>query len=316
MSSQTNYQLTTLSENKLEKKRRSFSQIVKNPAFLFLLPTIIVFVLLGVYPTVSAIWTSLLSYNLTEPSNVGFVFLQNYITIFKDGRFWIALWHSAQFVVTGVGLSFVIGLFIAMLLNKITRFKTFYQIGFLIPMVISPTVAAYNFKFMYNYNFGIFNSLLEKVGLERIDFLGNSATALWATVVIDIWQWTPLVILILLAGLETLPKEPYEAALIDGASPLKTFLSITIPLLKPFIIIAILIRLMDSLKVYEYIQLVTASGPGTSSETLNTYLATVGFNWFEMGSASALGLIALNITSLLSLFLVKKTNMFKAGEEH
>lgn len=287
---------------------------VRNPLFFFMLPAILIFLVMGIYPTLQALWTSLFNYTLTDPTGKEFTGLSNYGMILQDPRFWSALGRSALFVSVSVGLSFVIGLVVALMLSKIRRLQTFYQVIFIIPMVISPTVAAYNFKFMYNYSFGIFNVILSKLGMEKIDFLGNTNYSLWATVIIDIWQWTPLVILILLAGIETLSKEPYEAAEIDGASRLRIFFNITLPLLKPFIVIAVLLRVMDSLKVYEAIHLVTASGPGTSSETLNTYLATIGFNWFDLGHGSALGFIAMNITSLLCLFLVKKTNMFSAGE--
>lgn len=289
-------------------------QWVRNPLFWFMFPAVLIFLLLGVYPTLQALWTSLFNYSLTNPLGKEFVGLSNYWMSLQDPRFWSAIGRSAMFVAVSVGLSFLIGLAVALMLSKVRRLQTFYQVMFIIPMVISPTVAAYNFKFMYNYSFGIINVMLSKLGFEKIDFLGNTQYALWATVLIDVWQWTPLVILILLAGLETLSKEPYEAAAIDGARPLRIFFSITLPLLKSFIMIAVLLRLMDSLKVYEAIHLVTASGPGTSSETLNTYLATVGFNWFDLGHGSALGFIALNITSLICLFLVKKTNMFGGGD--
>jgi multiple sugar transport system permease protein len=287
----------------------------QNPALWFMFPTIVIFALLGLYPTLQALWTSLYHYNLTDPLSKHFVGLGNYWAVLKDSRFWQALGRSAMFVTVSVGMSFVVGLAVALMLSKIRRLQTFYQVAFMIPMVISPTVAAYNFKFMYNYSFGIFNTILSAIGLHKVDFLGDTAYSLWATAIIDIWQWTPLVILILLAGIETLSKEPYEAAAIDGASPLRIFFSITLPLLKSFIVIAVLLRLMDSLKVYESIQLVTASGPGTSSETLNTYLATVGFNWFDMGYGSALGFIAMNITSFLCFIVVKYTNTFNAGDK-
>ena len=282
----------------------------------FMLPAVLLFLLLGVYPTVRAVWTSLTRYNLTDPEGRGFVGILHYYRLITDGRFWSALGRSALFVLSSVALSFVLGFWIATLLARITRLRTLFQMVLIIPMVVSPTVVAYNFRFMYNYSFGILNHMMESIGLGRVDFLGNTMTALWSTVAIDIWQWTPLVILIMSAGIETLPKELYEAASVDGAGATTTFFRLTVPLLRPFIVIAVLIRVMDAIKVYETIHLVTAGGPGTASETLNLYLARVGFSWFDMGYGSALGLVALNVTALFAMVIVRYTGVFRTVGAH
>lgn len=304
-----------LSILKKEYQEIGFKSFDKSLKFWFLAPAVLLFVLLAIYPTLQAVFTSLHKLSLTNPNATSFIWLNNYLSLLKDGRFWLAFGRSAVFVVTSVGGTLLIGLVISLLLAQITKLRTFYQVIIIIPMVISPTVAAFNFRFMYNYHFGIINHILSSVGLGRIDFLGDTSWALWSTIIIDIWQWTPLVILILLAGLETLPKEPYEAAIVDGANSTRIFFSITLPLLKPFIVIAMVLRLMDSMKVYEAVRLVTESGPGTSSETLNTYLATIGFGWFEMGYASALGFLLLNITAFLAMMLVKYTKVFNTNGE-
>lgn len=291
--------------NKLEYNRRLI-----NPAFLFMLPAVLLFILLALYPTLQALWTSLFQYNITRPLEKTFIFLGNYIDLLTSQRFWLAFGRTAIYVIVSVGLSFTIGFGVALLLSKIKRMKNFFQASLLIPMIISPTVAAYNFRFMYNYNFGIFNEILTQLGFSRIDFLGHEVLALFSTILIDVWQWTPLVILILLAGIESLPREPYEAALVDGAGPIKTFFSLTLPLLKPFIVVTLLLRLMDSVKVYEYVYLVTSGGPGRSTETLNIYLSTVGFDWFELGQASAIGFIILNCTALVAMLFVKNAKLF------
>lgn len=286
----------------------------KRITYLTLLPAAIVFVLLALYPTIEAIWTSLNSYNLTKPwLGKSFVFLGNYIQLFSDLRFWLALLRSIQFVAVSVIVSFLVGLAIALLLHRARWFKGFFRIIFLVPMVVAPAITALNFRFMYNYNLGIINYILEWSGLGRVDLLGNPGAVLWSIIAVDVWQWTPLVILVLLAGLESLPREPYEAALIDGANRWQIFRSITVPLLNKFITITLVIRIMDALKVYETIQLMSAGGPGTASETLNIYLARVGFSWFDMGYASALGIISLYFTLFLAWFLVKRTGAFATG---
>ena len=281
----------------------------------FVLPAAFFFLVLGVYPTLRAVWTSVTRYNLTDPDGTHFVGLAHYLRLITDARFWSALGRSLLFVVSSVVFSFVIGFCIAMLLSHIGRFRALFQVLLILPIVVSPTVIAYNFRFMYNYNFGIFNHIVERIGLQRVDFLADTATALWSTVVIDVWQWTPLVILIMLAGIETLPKELYEAAAVDGAGAIRSFFHLTVPLLYPFIVIVLLVRLMDSMKVYETIHLVTAGGPGTSSETLNLYLAKVGFSWFDMGYGSALGLVSLNAIALIAMVIVKHTGAFRTAGE-
>lgn len=286
----------------------------KRITYLALLPAVTVFLLLAIYPTVHAFWISLNSYNLTEPwLGKSFVFLGNYLQLFGDIRFWLALVRSMQFVVASVVISFAIGLTIALLLHRARWFKGFFRIVFIVPMVVAPTITTLNFKFMYNFNLGILNHIFESIGLNRVDLLGNPSVVLWSIIAVDIWQWTPLVILVLLAGLESLSREPYEAALIDGANRWQVFRSITVPLLNRFITIAIVIRIMDALKVYETVHLMTAGGPGTASETLNIYLARVGFSWFEMGYASALGIVSLYITLFLAWFMVKRTGAFATG---
>ena len=285
------------------------------PAAVFVLPAALVFLAVGVYPTLRAVFISLRQYNLTDPEGTRFIGLGNYLALAADKRFWAALGRSVIFVVSSVSLSFTIGFAAALLLSRIHRLRGLFQVLLMLPMVLSSTVTAYNFRFMYNYGFGIINHIIEAAGFSRIDFLGSTTAALYSTIGIDVWQWTPLVILIMFAGIETLPGELYEAACIDGAGALRSFSALTIPLLRPFIIIVLLIRLMDAMKVYETVYLVTAGGPGTSSETLNLYLAKVGFNWLNMGYGSALGLVSLNITALTAMVAVKRSGVFRAASK-
>lgn len=283
--------------------------------WFMLLPAVVVFLALGLYPTIEALWTSLTRYNLTDPlAGKTFIGLGNYLQLITDIRFWSALGRALWFVAVSVSVSFVLGLCIALLLHRIRWFQGFFRIVFLVPMVVAPAITTLNFKFMYNYNLGIINYLLQMVGIGKIDFLGNPALALWSAIAVDVWQWTPLVILVLLAGLEALPREPFEAALIDGASGWQVFRYMTMPLLNRFVAVTLVIRTMDALKVYETIQLMTAGGPGTASETLNIYLATVGFSWFDMGYASALGIFTLYFTSFLAWLLIKYTGAFNSKQ--
>lgn len=234
--------------------------------------------------------------------------------MFTTLRFWEALGRTLLFVLFSVLLTYCIGLLIAFVLNKAPKLRNFFRILFLVPMIIAPTITALNFKFMYNNNFGIFNYILNKVGIQSIDFLGNPDISLMSALLVDIWQGIPLAMLILLAGLESQPRSLYEAAMLDGANSLKCFRHVTMPLLRNFSVIVIVLRTMDSLKVYEIIQLLTGGGPGSSSETLNIYISKVGFNWFDMGYASSLGIFTLYFVMFITSRIIKATGIFGTKE--
>lgn len=276
------------------------------------LPALLVFLVIGVYPTVQGIINSFTSYNMTEIGEKEFIGLDNYIRMFTEARFWQALGRTVIFVVLSVGISYLLGLVIALLLNKINIARNAYRIIFLIPMIIAPTITALNFKFMYNYNLGIINHFLNFFGVSNIDFLGNPSISLFSTLAVDIWLGTPLAILILLAGIESQSEAYYEAAKIDGATEWQIFTHITFPILKKFTVIVIVLRSMDALKVYEIIQLMTAGGPGSASETLNIYISKVGFNWFEMGYAATLGIFTLYFIMFIAKAIIGKTGIFQS----
>ena len=279
---------------------------------LMTLPTLLVFLAMGVYPTLQGLINSFTSYNMTEIGEKAFIGIDNYIRMFTDLRFWQALGRTIIFVVLSVGISYLLGLMIAVFLNKVERGRNAYRIIFLIPMIIAPTITALNFKFMYNYNMGIINHILNVFGIANIDFLGNPSVALFSTLAVDIWLGTPLPILILLAGIESQSDAYYEAARIDGATEWQVFTNITLPILKKFSVIVIVLRSMDALKVYEVIQLMTAGGPGSASETLNIYISKVGFSWFEMGYAAALGIFTLYFIMIIAKIVIGKTGIFQS----
>lgn len=281
---------------------------------LMILPALLIFLFLGVYPTLQGLYNSLCQYRLTEVTGRKFIGLGNYIQMFTTLRFWQALWHTVLFVTLSVMLTYCIGLLVSMLLTKTARMRNFYRIIFILPMMIASTITALNFSFMYNYSFGIINYLLEAVGLARMDFLGNASISLYSTLLVDVWQGIPLALLILLAGLEAQPVSLYEAAMLDGASSLQTFRYVTMPLLSKFSVIVIVLRMMDSLKVYETINLMTGGGPGNASETLNIYISKAGFMWFDMGYASAMGIFALYFIMFVANRIIKSTGIFSSAE--
>ena len=281
---------------------------------LMILPALLVFIFVGLYPSLEGLFNSFTNYRLTDIAPRSFAGLDNYITMFTEPRFWQALGRTLIFVGSSVFFTYLIGLIVSLMLTKTKGMRNLYRIIFLVPMIIAPTITALNFRFMYDYNFGIINALLEMVRLPTVDFLGNPSLALYSALLVDIWQGIPLAMLILLAGLEALPASLYEAAKIDGAGAWQRFRFVTMPLLKRFSVIVIILRTMDSLRVFETIQLLTGGGPGTSSETLNIYIATVGFSWFDMGYAAALGIFTLYFVMILASRVIKLTGIFRSEE--
>ena len=278
----------------------------------FLLPSLVIFAIFAVWPTIELLLTSLSRYNLTDrDAHPIFIGLANYEAILADTTFWADLLRSFEFVLVSVVGSLLLGFYIATILNKVGPGKGLFRVAFLVPMAVSPAITALSFKFMFNYEFGVINLMLNALTGSGVNFLGDPTFAIWTTVGIDIWEWTPLVVLILVAGLESLPDEQFEAASLDGAGSWALTRYITIPLMTRFILIAALIRTMDAFRVYETIQLTTAGGPGNLSETLNILLAKTGFSYFEMGPASAQALILTAIIIFVGTVFLRESGAFR-----
>lgn len=278
--------------------------------YVLLLPSIIVLLIIIVYPSIEAFITSFTKYNLTDPAaGRSFVGLRNYIKMVMDYRFVGGLVRSLIFVFSSVSISFVVGFWLASLLNRAKKGQAIFRSLFLIPMVIASAVTGVIFKFMLNYDLGIINHFLRWIGFQGVDFLGNPSVALGAVISVDIWQWTPFVILVILAGLESLPPEPFEAAMLDGASSWDMLRFITAPLLKRFMIFVVIIRAMDAFREFDKIYLMTEGGPGFTSETLSVYISTVGFTWFDMGYSSALSFFALYFSLLIAFLTIRYTGI-------
>jgi multiple sugar transport system permease protein len=286
-----------------------FNRILKDDKmfyWLLLMPLVVFILLLVVFPLLYALFLSFQEHNLTKPTQQGFVALKNYLSMLTNNRFWLALGRSIYYTVFSVGISFIIGLFTALILSREKIIgNNFFRSIFLIPMIIAPMVIGATFRYLLNPDFGIINYILNIFGLPKYAFLGNSSLALNSLIVVDIWQWTPFMILVLLAGLESLPEEPYEAAKIDGANFWQELKYITIPLLKPIISIAVLIRTMDAFKAFDKIFMMTSGGPGSSTETLSYFVWKVGFQWFKMGEASAMGIFMLYFVVFLSWLYIR-----------
>lgn len=275
--------------------------------WLWLMPVIGLLVLLGVYPFVYNVRNSFREFNemtgQIEP--VGF---ENWRRLLTDDRLHGALWTTARYVGAALLIEFGLGLAIALLLNGGPWGAGLWQAMLILPMVVPPTVVAVMFSVLENADFGTISWFLYEINLlDKSEPLlgGTGKHALQAVLLPDIWQWTPFFILILLAGLKALPTEPLEASKVDGANRWQTFLYVTLPMLRPMIAVAVLFRLVDLLKVFDYIFVLTSGGPGVKTEVLSYYAYQRSFATIEWGYGSVLGLVILVLAIVLANLYIR-----------
>src|SRR5262249_28903705 len=258
------------------------------------------------FPVAYTLYMSVHSWFASSLTSPQFIGLGNFRRAFvEDDRFRNALWLTVYFTGLATLLQLMLGVAIALVLNRPFRGKGLVRSIFLLPMVATPVAIALVGMMMYNPTLGVMNYLVGLVGLGPYKWVSNAAVVVPALVIVDTWEWTPLITLITLAGLATLPIEPYESALIDGASSAQMFWRITLPLLRPTIIVALLFRAIDCLKTFDIIYVMTQGGPGFASETLNVYTFQVGLFYFHIGYASSLLVILFALVLGVSLLLIK-----------
>lgn len=288
--------------------------LTKREYLIFLGPTLFILLVMLAFPTGYVLITSFREFNLTDPAaGKPFVGLENYRTLLSSPAFFAALWKSVLFTGASVALTFVLGMAIALLLNRRDLSGTgLTRTVILVPLILTPLVIGAMYRFMLERDNGIINELLALVGLERIPFLASPTWAMISVILVDAWQWTPFAVLVLLAGLESLPVEPFEAAGMDGASRWGAFWYITLPLLAPVIAVVLLIRTMDAFREFDKIFIMTGGGPGTATQTLPIFLYRAGFQDFNMGFSAATGVVMLIIVTIVSAFYVRRIHA--AGE--
>lgn len=253
------------------------------------------------FPLVYAALISLSSLTLLKPMLQPFVGLKNFATVMADPLFWSALWLTIKYSVVTVLGEFVIGLGIALMLNRTVTMKPVYFAVLTIPMAMSPVSVALIWRMLLQPNLGIANQVMESLGLPRIDWLGNADLALWTMAAIDIWQQTSFVVLILAAGLASLPRDPYEAAEVDGATPLQQFWYITLPMLRPVAAIAVIIQLINEFRTYDLPYILTKGGPGNATEVLSFFAYRRAFLGLSLNEGAAAAFVLLLIVLGLTI---------------
>jgi multiple sugar transport system permease protein len=292
------------------KKPFRVNQLIeKNIKWLFPLPTGLFIFLMMIFPVLYTFYVSLTDWDMISGGRISFIGLDNYVNLLKEPRFFNSIKLTLYFTIMAVGIEVVLGVAIALILNRDFRGKNLVKLILLLPMVATPVAIGLAWTLFYEPTIGLGNYALKLLGLPASQWLGSSKMVIPSLALVDIWEWTPMITLIVLAGLASLPQEAFEAALVDGATPLQIIRDVTLPLLRPTILIALVLRCIDALKTFDIIYVMTTGGPGFASETLNIYAYNLSFNYFRFGAASAalVALFTLVLACNLLVLWMRKT---------
>ena len=282
--------------------------------YLLISPALIIILTVVFIPAVNAILMSFQSYDLRRPMNIGFVGFKTYMTVLNDQLFWQSLWKTVQWVVLGVGFQFIFGFGLALLLNKKFIGRGIARSVSLIPWVTPGVLIGLMWRWIYDGNYGVLNDILLKLGIihEKIPFLAQQATAFPAVIVTIIWQGIPFFALMLLAGLQGIPGELYDAADVDGANGFQKLFKITIPLLKNTIFVTTLLRIIWVANSVDIIFNMTGGGPAYATQTLSVYVFNKG-NSLNLGYAATMSIMLTLVLLVVAILYLK--NLFKNQEE-
>lgn len=271
--------------------------------YLLAAPSVAVLLALSVYPLAYAVKVSL-QVGAGDAARWGF---GNFTRLFADELFRSALLHTFSYAALALTFEFLLGLGLALLLDGPLRGRGAFRALLLVPMMLPPVVVGVVWRLMLNPSFGAINGTLKGAGVETesLTWTASPSLAFASVVAVDVWQWTPFMFLVLLAGLQAIPQEPYEAAMIDGSGAWQTFAHITLPLLKPAILIALLLRTMDLLRVFDQIFILTEGGPAFATETVSLYIYRTAFRFFDFGYAAAMSFALLVLTNIISVGYIR-----------
>jgi multiple sugar transport system permease protein len=282
-------------------KRSKPSRLAPN-YWPFVIPALVVISAVIVFPWVFTLWMSVHSWTLGQEQT--FTGLDNYLRLAVDARFWESLWHTTLYTVLSVVAPLFFGTLAALIFDAQFPLRGFLRGIFVMPMMATPVAIALVWTMMYHPQLGVLNYLLSLVGIGPQEWIYNQSSVIPSLVLVETWQWTPLVMLIVLGGLAAVPRDPYESAEIDGANAWQKFRFLTLPMIAPFLMIAVIIRSIDAVKSFDIIYAMTQGGPGTASETINIYLYNTAFAYYDVGYGSAMAVIFFIIIVALSFVLL------------
>lgn len=278
--------------------------IARTAYWRFLAPATTLAGLLVILPLVVLIVMTFLRWNLTESPTPAFAGVDNYMRLLTDGAFWASVGRTLVFTIESIILQLALGIGIAVLFNRDWFGMGVIRTLFLAPMMVAPIFAGMIWRLLFSDDFGLIRYLILQLGFDQAPlWLGDPNIALQAVIIVNVWQWTAFVVLFILAGLQVIPPDLYEAAKIDGANAWTRFWKVTIPLLSPIIVAVIIFRAIDAMKVLDIVYVLTAGGPGSSTETVSYLVYQTGITFFELGYASTMALFVL-LTVIVMAYLL------------
>jgi ABC-type sugar transport system permease subunit len=295
-----------MAENTLKKlsnqKRRKYTT-----GAIFLAPAVIMVLVFAIYPMFYTVYLSLYKYNLATGIPRRFIGLTNYVNLLSDTEFLNSIVITVVYTFWGVAFTMVFGVLLALLLNKDGFVPGILRSVSLMPMLICSAALSVAWVLLYNYSFGVLNAVLAAFGVPPVNFLGEIKNALPALIVLDIWQFTPYVMILVSAGLKGIPNDLYEAAAIDGSNKIQSFFAITLPSLRGVLITTLIMRIIDTFKTFEKPLMMTNGGPALSTNTINLHVYNTAFNRNDMGYGSAGALLITIMIGILSILFMKVT---------
>ena len=271
-----------------------------------ILPAVVAMLFVLIFPLIFSLKTSLTRYMLNRPDLREFYGLNNYEEVLLDPRIYETLWVTVKFSLAALAIELLLGYLLASCLMRVPKWKNVIMSMLMVPMMISPIAVGLIWKLLLHPDLGIVNYVLDVIGIGGADWLSMPHTALMTIVMIEVWQWTPFVMILIYAGLLSMPEEPFEAATIDGASGWQRFRYLTLPFLRYVLVVVAALRLIDLFKTYDLIFILTRGGPGSSTETFAYYIFYLGFIKLNLGQAAAASYLFVFIVTIFTAFLFNR----------
>jgi multiple sugar transport system permease protein len=287
------------------KYKKLLNWLDGNIKIVFIAPSVVFVIVMIIFPLVYNLGVSFTEWSLSNLRPPRFIGINNYVNLMKDSRFLFSAGRTLVFSLGSLAMEVVIGVAIAVYINRSFHGKDLVKTALLLPMVMTPVAVGMIWMLIFEPTIGLANYVLRTAGIKPLVWLGDKTTALISLMIVDIWEWTPMISLVTLSGLSAIPEEPYESAKVDGATSWQILWRITIPMISSTVLIASMLRLIDVLKTFDIIYSTTQGGPGFATETINIFGYLQAFQYFQFGSASAVLVIFFIFILVCILFFLK-----------